>query len=710
MRDGPARRTRRPEQDGYARGTPVNSRPHANGSAAPRVLRAGRLWGLGLLGILPALLLGAFGLLTLRREEDLAVVDARRMASDLAGQIASAATGSLVRFGELDAAAVRAAADSARRPQDELLTQMQLGVPVRFFANTDGWAYPPEPGDRALGRSLEASELSEGNRSDWQEAVHAEREPQRRDEAISRWREILNETPAEAPWRVAARFHLGRTLVQAGKTDEGAVHLESVVRDGAVQTGDTGLPLDVLAARSLLQAAEVDSRLEAGRPAWLHLLAERAVVRRSIPVALAREFERGENPPPVQDWERVAEHHRNVRRALPNLPESCVPVWLSDHGTNHLRWCRQVAGGTWVAVFPEERVRRLGLAPLDTFRLPPGVDVTLSIVGKPFSRRGGEVGGEILATAELPAFGDSATRVALSIADPAAFHALTRLRARMLGALIAFASLVCVFAVVAALRAYERERRLAAQQADFVASVSHELRAPLAAVRLMSEELMDAPGSGSAATSSYPRLILREAQRLGRLVENVLRHARLEQGAAALDRRDVDLREVVQGPVESLRPSAADRGVRLELQMPARPVRARVDLHALQQVVVNLVDNAVKHSPDGAVVQVGLAPCETAVDVADADQHAPLNRTPRRPIAQFWVADRGTGIPRTDHERIFERFYRRGSELRRETCGVGLGLALVKRIVEAHEGSIVVESEPGEGARFIVKLPLEATS
>ena len=132
-----------------------------------------------------------------------------------------------------------------------------------------------------------------------------------------------------------------------------------------------------------------------------------------------------------------------------------------------------------------------------------------------------------------------------------------------------------------------------------------------------------------------------------------------------------------------------------------------VDGKAIQQALVNLIDNALKHSPKGETVNVGLevrnangeARNGQAADLAQACDSQPLT-------CNLSVTDHGPGIPPEEHEKIFERFYRRGSELRRETQGVGIGLSIVKHIVEAHGGRVLVRSAVGEGSRFVIELPL----
>jgi signal transduction histidine kinase len=120
----------------------------------------------------------------------------------------------------------------------------------------------------------------------------------------------------------------------------------------------------------------------------------------------------------------------------------------------------------------------------------------------------------------------------------------------------------------------------------------------------------------------------------------------------------------------------------------------------MQQALINLVDNAIKHSPKGESITIGLefvaTPAESSGATADAG-----------PAARLWVEDHGEGIAPEEHQKIFDRFYRCGSELRRETPGVGIGLSIVKHIVEAHRGRVVVRSAPGEGSRFTIELPAD---
>jgi signal transduction histidine kinase len=251
---------------------------------------------------------------------------------------------------------------------------------------------------------------------------------------------------------------------------------------------------------------------------------------------------------------------------------------------------------------------------------------------------------------------------------------------------------------------------------------------------LLAESLERGRITEPAKQNEYFRFIVQECRRLSSLIENVLDFARIEQGRKQYDFEPADILALVGKTVQLLEPVAAEKQVTLRLETPAPaggPLPAPVvDAAAIQQALVNLLDNAVKHAPSGSEVIVGLAfeshntdevsgPCESRPESRAGIPPAPVAPRPpgdgafgagpagRLPCVRLWVEDRGRGIPPEEHERIFERFYRPGSELRRETQGVGIGLSIVKHIVEAHGGRVRVESQVGQGSRFIIELPLE---
>jgi signal transduction histidine kinase len=288
-------------------------------------------------------------------------------------------------------------------------------------------------------------------------------------------------------------------------------------------------------------------------------------------------------------------------------------------------------------------------------------------------------------------------------------YARQRQRQVIFGTLIAFATVAALVGFIMARRAFNTQLQLSESKSNFVSSVSHELRAPIASVRLMAESLERGKVSEAPKQNEYFRFIVQECRRLSSLIENVLDFSRIEQGRKQYEFEPTDLAALTRETVKLMEPYAAEKGVILEISLPIpersehdnsairnpqsaiEPLRnpqseLEVDGRAIQQALVNLMDNALKHSPKGSVVKIGF----------ECDSH----------FARLWVEDHGPGIPPEEHERIFERFYRLGSELRRETQGVGIGLSIVRHIVEAHGGKVTVRSSVGQGSRFTIELPL----
>jgi len=271
-------------------------------------------------------------------------------------------------------------------------------------------------------------------------------------------------------------------------------------------------------------------------------------------------------------------------------------------------------------------------------------------------------------------------------------------RIRLFAMLIIGAIFSALAGLAASWRAFNRQQELGELKTNFVSSVSHELRAPIASVRLMAENLERGKIPESSRQNEYFRFIVQECRRLSSLIENVLDFSRIEQGRKQYEFEPANLVALVQTTVKLMEPYAVEKGVRLEIaDAGVSSIELEVDSRAIQQALVNLIDNAIKHSPKGETVAVGIEMQKTHGG-PDADRL--LTR------AALFVADHGPGIPPEEHGKIFERFYRRGSELRRETQGVGIGLSVVQHIVEAHGGHVRVESEPGKGSRFTIELPV----
>ena len=230
-----------------------------------------------------------------------------------------------------------------------------------------------------------------------------------------------------------------------------------------------------------------------------------------------------------------------------------------------------------------------------------------------------------------------------------------------------------------------RLKQLESTRQEFVANVSHELRTPLSLIKGFVETLLDGARNDPELAARFLRTIEKHTDRLTYLIEDLLTISRLESGQIVMNLHEVELREEVAHVIDDLQARAADKKITLQNSLPAE-VRARADTDRLQQVLFNLIENAIKYGrAEGGVIIGGEMKSEGMVEL--------------------WVKDDGPGIPTEAKERIFERFYRVDRARSRETGGTGLGLSIVKHIVQAHGGEVWVKSEPGQGATFFFTLP-----
>ena len=246
--------------------------------------------------------------------------------------------------------------------------------------------------------------------------------------------------------------------------------------------------------------------------------------------------------------------------------------------------------------------------------------------------------------------------------------------------------------VVAIFHDISRLRQLEDVRRQFVANVSHELRTPLTIIQGYLENLRDEPGLPAEDVAEILRIMSKHSRRLLALLEDLLTLARLESRRDTLEVRDIALASFLKNFVAEWRPRFAAREISAEVCLASDDLTVRADEFRLEQVLGNLLDNAIKFSPPGGTIALSAAACE------DADGHR----------IELRVQDNGAGIPPADLPHIFERFYRVEKARTRggaDAGGTGLGLSIVKHIVAQHGGSVRVESVFGRGTAIIVSLP-----
>lgn len=233
-------------------------------------------------------------------------------------------------------------------------------------------------------------------------------------------------------------------------------------------------------------------------------------------------------------------------------------------------------------------------------------------------------------------------------------------------------------------------RRIDRMRADFIANASHELRTPLASISGFVETLRGPARNDAKARDHFLQIMQNQTQRMARLIDDLLSLSRLEMKPYLPPGATVDVRQIVQGVIDSLSPLAAESGVEIEKTFGDEPVEARGDRDELFQVFENLLENACKYGQSGGRVVVSIGR-ETTPD----------------PEVTVTVRDFGPGIPEEHIPRVTERFYRVDVDTSRAQKGTGLGLAIVKHILTRHNARLSIKSKVGEGAAFTVHLPVK---
>ena len=304
--------------------------------------------------------------------------------------------------------------------------------------------------------------------------------------------------------------------------------------------------------------------------------------------------------------------------------------------------------------------------------LPPGADIPGAFVSVP-------------AVASLPGW-----KLALLLGDSKPFDTAAKHRTETYlwtGILVVVAT---GFLSLLATRVLRRRMALARLKNDLAATVSHELKTPLASMRVLIDTLVDSDRLDERTTREYLQLIAVENERLSRLIQNFLTFARLEHKKHTFNFSPLPANQIVEAAVDAVRERFSAPGCRFEVQAAHDLPNVVADPDALSTALINLIDNAWKYSGD--------------------IKHIVLRASAENGHVEFAVEDNGIGIPARETKRIFQSFYQADQHLSRSGGGCGLGLSIVQSIVSAHNGHISVHSEPGRGSTFTISLPAAARS
>ena len=278
---------------------------------------------------------------------------------------------------------------------------------------------------------------------------------------------------------------------------------------------------------------------------------------------------------------------------------------------------------------------------------------------------------------------------AVYLLDPNRLQKSANLLRLTIASLVALLVAAIAFGGSLVVKDLRRQLTLARQKTDFVSNVSHELKTPLTSIRMFSELLADGRVADESRQRHFLRVINAEAARLTRLINNVLDFARIDRGEKKYNMSECDLSVVVREVVDSYRPHLESNGFRVDAKLAPGPVMVHADCDALSQVLVNLLSNAEKYSPERKEITVEL----------EADDRAVVR-----------VLDRGVGVPSGSEQKIFEQFYRAHDSLACGIQGSGLGLTLARQIARAHGGDVTCEPRAGGGSCFAFYIPQRTAS
>jgi signal transduction histidine kinase len=254
-------------------------------------------------------------------------------------------------------------------------------------------------------------------------------------------------------------------------------------------------------------------------------------------------------------------------------------------------------------------------------------------------------------------------------------------------------------------QAYDRLKELDRLKSNFLATVSHELRTPLTSIIGYSEMLVEGiAGDMTDEQREFVRTIREKGEQLLGLIKGLLDLSKLESGTMSMRKQNVDVRGLIQDVAQTLTPTARKKGVDLSVSVASALPPLWADPERIRQILLNLTENAVKFTPLGGKVMLS-AELGSMESTSDADGGGLVLLSTKRSAIELRVTDTGIGIPEDERPRVFDAFYQVDSSSTREQGGTGLGLSIVKRLAEAHDGTVRIESNFPTGSVFVVQLP-----
>jgi len=484
--------------------------------------------------------------------------------------------------------------------------------------------------------------------------------------AAELYREALHIT-AHPVVQAYIRLSLARVLRKIGRLEECYLEYARVLSVPSDQVEEHAIPLALYAIPPLLDAGLRQKEA-------LDLISAHLITREWLPPAAlymlraqAERLEAGDAvsrlTSQIRDREQAEALQREYSRLTPPT-RSQDPVWLAFGEPPWL-----------VSVLPQVS---------STEALAIAVRAHEMIAGRPSSLDPIE----LAAGKEGEPLGEQFPGLRVKI--PASVEGGDSLRQTYLLIAISLLVALTLFAGYLLLRDVRREVHLAGMRSQFVSGVSHELKTPLTAIRVFAESMRLDDDMKRQTQCEYLDTILQESERLDRLVDNILDFGKIEHGRKNYQLRPISLADAVEAAARTMKYPLEQSGFHLEVVLDRDLPQVSADRDAIEQAILNLLNNAIKYS--GESREIGLR----------------LFRDEGHAVIQ--VIDHGVGIPREEHERIFERFYRVPSPENQRIAGAGLGLTLVEHIVKGHGGSLGVESRPGEGSTFTIRLPLENKS